>query len=81
MRLLLAEFIRSRNGKQWPVTWFILWLLFALRLLDRGGREKYLGNFVNGVFLHFTGICIYAWLHRNGVDFIANFRGKGNRFG
>ena len=62
--LLLAEFIRSRNGKQWPVTWFILWLLFALRLLDRGGRERYLGNFVNGVFLHFTGICIYAWLHR-----------------
>ena len=62
--LLLAEFIRSRNGKQWPVTWFILLLLFALRLLDRGGRERYLGNFVNGVFLHFTGICIYAWLHR-----------------
>ena len=26
--------------------------------------ERYLGNFVNGVFLHFTGICIYAWLHR-----------------
>lgn len=62
--LLLAEFIRSRNGKQWPVTWFILWLLFALRLLDRGDRERYLSNFVNGVFLHFTGICIYAWLHR-----------------
>ena len=62
--LLLAEFIRSRNGKQWPVTWFILWLLFALRLLDRGGREKYLSNFVNGVFLHFVGICIYAWQHR-----------------
>ena len=62
--LLLAEFIRSRNGKQWPVTWACLWILFALRLLDRGGRERYLSNFVNGVFLHFVGICIYAWLHR-----------------
>lgn len=62
--LLLAEFIRSRNGKQWPVTWACLWILFALRLLDRGGRERYLSNFANGVFLHFVGICIYAWLHR-----------------
>ena len=62
--LLLTEFIRSRNGKQWPVTWACLWILFALRLLDRGGRERYLSNFVNGVFLHFVGICIYAWLHR-----------------
>ena len=62
--LLLAEFTRSRNGKQWPVTWACLWILFALRLLDRGGRERYLSNFVNGVFLHYVGICIYAWLHR-----------------
>ena len=62
--LLLAEFIRSRNGKQWPVIWACLWILLALRLLDRGGRKRYLSNFVNGVFLHFVGICIYAWLHR-----------------
>ena len=63
--LLLTEFVRSRNGKEWPILLLILWTLFAFRVIDqRGSREKYLTSFVNGVFIHFIGISIYAWLHR-----------------
>ena len=63
--LLLAEFVRSRNGKEWPIVLLIVWMVFALRVIDqKGSREKYLTNFVNGVFIHFIGISIYTWLHR-----------------
>lgn len=63
--LLLAEFVRSRNGKEWPIVLLVLCALFAFRVIDkRSSRETYLKNFVNGVFIHFIGISIYAWLHR-----------------
>ena len=62
--LLLLVFIRNRNGKTWPVVLLLLWGLFACRVLFRDGREQYLSSFVKGVFIHFTGISIYAWLHR-----------------
>ncbi len=62
--VLWIQFVANRFKKVWPIHLIVLFSLFAIRVLLRGGREKYLENFVKGVFVHFIGISIYAVLYR-----------------
>ncbi len=62
--LLIAEMVRSRNTRTWPIEIAVFWGLFAVRVAYTGKVQQYLYNFSNGVFVHFIGISIYAILYR-----------------
>ncbi len=62
--LLVAEMVRSRNGRVWPIDIAVFFGLFAIRIIYKGKRQQYLYCFSNGVFIHFAGISIYAILYR-----------------
>lgn len=61
---LVGEMIRSRHIKTWPIVIAVCWGLFAIRVVSKGKVHRYLNHFVNGVFIHFLGISIYAMLYR-----------------
>lgn len=62
--LLIAEIVRSRNGRIWPIDIAVFWGLFAVRVIYKGRVQQYLHCFTNGVFIHFIGISVYAMLYR-----------------
>lgn len=62
--LLIAELVRSRNERQWPVDILVLGGIFALQVICKEKASQYLHEFSNGVFLHFIGSSIYALLYR-----------------
>lgn len=62
--LLLVNFVINRGKRTWPIEAALFFGLFAVRLLYIGGRISYLRYFRNGIFLHFLGISIYAFLYR-----------------
>lgn len=62
--LLIAEMVRSRNERQWPVDVLALGGIFALQVIYKEKDSQYLREFSNGVFLHFIGVSIYALLYR-----------------
>ena len=62
--LLLTGFIANRGKRTWPIEAAVFFGLFAVRMLFRGERTAYLHHFLNGVFLHFIGISVYAVLYR-----------------
>lgn len=62
--LLVAEMVRSRNGRAWPIDIAIFFGLFMIRVIYKGKVSQYLYHFSNGVFIHFIGISIYAILYR-----------------
>lgn len=62
--LLIAEMVRSRNERVWPIHIAIFFGLFAIRVIYKGKIQQYLYNFSNGVFIHFVGISVYAVLYR-----------------
>lgn len=62
--LLLTGFIVNRGKRTWPVEAAVFFGLFAVRILYKGGRNFYLRHFLNGIFLHFIGISVYAVLYR-----------------
>lgn len=62
--LLVAEMVRSRNERAWPIDIAIFWGIFALQVIYRGKVQQYLNSFSNGVFIHFIGLCIYTVLYR-----------------
>ncbi len=62
--VLWILFVVNRFTKVWPLQLLVLFGLFALRLVLKGGRDRYLTSFVRGVFIHFVGISIYAVLYR-----------------
>lgn len=62
--LLVAEMVRSRNGRVWPIDIAVFFSLFAIRVVWKGNIQQYLYYFSNGVFIHFVGISIYAILYR-----------------
>lgn len=62
--LLIAEMVRSRNGRVWPIHIAVFFGLFAIRVIYKGKIQQYLYYLSNGVFIHFIGISIYAILYR-----------------
>lgn len=62
--LLVAEMVRSRNERVWPIHIAVFFSLFAIRVIYKGEIQQYLYYFSNGVFIHFAGISIYAILYR-----------------
>ncbi|MDE6062994.1 MAG: hypothetical protein K2G20_00170, partial [Lachnospiraceae bacterium] len=62
--LLVAEMVRSRNGRVWPIDIAIYFGFFMIRVIYKGNVSQYLYHFSNGVFIHFIGISIYALLYR-----------------
>ena len=62
--LLMAAFIVNRGKRTWPIEAAVFFGLFALRMIFQGERTSYLRHFVNGIYLHFVGISIYAFLYR-----------------
>lgn len=64
MVLLLAEMIRSRNTRIWPIEIAFFFGLLAVRMVGTGKITQFLDNFVNGVFVNFLGVSIYALLYR-----------------
>lgn len=62
--LLIAEMVRSRNGRVWPIHIAVFFGLFAIRVIYKGKMQQYLYYLSNGVFIHFVGISIYALLYR-----------------
>lgn len=62
--LLLTGFIVNRGKRTWPIEAAVFFGLFALRMIFQGERTSYLRHFVNGIYLHFVGISIYAFLYR-----------------
>lgn len=61
---LLLLFVINRHEKEWTIQLLVGLLLFVARLIQNGGRERYLRSFVNGVFVQFVAISISAWLYR-----------------
>ena len=64
MVLLLTEIIRSRNTRIWPIEIAFFFGLFAFRAVGTGKTKEFLNHFVNGVFVNFIGVSIYAMLFR-----------------
>lgn len=62
--VLWIWFVVKRFKKVWPIHLLVLFSIFALRVLLKGGRKKYLESFVKGTFLHFVGVTIYAVMYR-----------------
>lgn len=62
--LLLIGFIVNRGKRTWPIEAAVFFGLFALRMIFQGERTSYLRHFLNGLYLHFVGISIYAFLYR-----------------
>lgn len=62
--VLVAEMVRSRNTRTWPIDIAIFWGLFAIRVIYKGKVPQYISSFTNGVFIHFVYISIYAMLYR-----------------
>lgn len=64
LALLVVEMVRSRNERVWPIHIAVFFSLFAVRVVYKGKIQQYLYRFSSGVFIHFTGISIYAVLYR-----------------
>lgn len=70
LALLVAEMVRSRNTRTWPIDIAVFWGIFAIRVVCKGKVQQYLSHFSNGVFLHFIGISVYAILYRPFHNFV-----------
>lgn len=62
--LLIAEIVRSRNTRIWPVYIAVFFGMFAIRIMAKGNTKQYMERFVNGVMVHFVCISFYAFLYR-----------------
>lgn len=62
--LLIAEMIRSRNTRTWPIEIAIFWGLFAIRVMYKGQVKRYLYNLTNGLFIQFIFLSINSLLYR-----------------
>ncbi len=62
--LLIAEMVRSRNTRIWPIYIAVFFGMFLIRVMAKGGVSQYLERFSNGVLIHFVYISFYAFLHR-----------------
>ena len=64
MMVLLGWMIYNRNTRIWPIEIAFFFGLLAIRMLGTGSASQYLNNFVNGIFVNFICISIYALLYR-----------------
>lgn len=62
--LLIAEMVRSRNTRIWPIYIAVFFGMFLIRVIAKGNTGRYMENFTNGVMVHFVYITLYAFLHR-----------------
>lgn len=62
--ILLAEMIRSRNTRTWPIELTVFWGLLGIRVIYSKDSQKLLRGLCNGLFLNFIGNSIYAILYR-----------------
>lgn len=62
--LLIAEMVRSRNTRIWPIYIAVFFGMFLIRVIVKGNTRHYMEIFTNGVMVHFVCISLYAFLYR-----------------